>query len=223
MTIDPHVSPSQILSISPSPTKEDEFGLHWTFEDFEPNEDIRISYLAYDAETRIRYFQAAILNAKGDRPVHWALHTVSERVIARALSDMYVCAFLIDDYDSALMACDWALEIERETGNLPNFIVGERNEWGKMNGNLRGNDIPWEVARAVALIRLGRIEEMKEYAENTVIIEIEKFIADHTDNNTWFYRDYIEREIDPDNQGLGFPDPRSLKSMHSEIRALAKH
>ena len=61
------------------------------------------------------------------------------------------------------MACDWALSIEKKVGNLPNMLINERNSWGKSAGNWGGIDVPWEMARAVTLMRLGGREEASDY------------------------------------------------------------
>ena len=131
MKLDPAIEPSQVLSISPEGYQADSDGYDWTLTDFEPKENIRIDYQAYTAQERIRQRQAQFLNAKGDMSIPQVCYRLSEQELGWLLTDLYVCGVLIDDYDTALMSCDWALSIEKKNGDLPNSLINERDSWGK--------------------------------------------------------------------------------------------
>ena len=109
MRLEPAIEPSQILGINPEGYEKDDEGYHWILTNFEPDKNIRINYQAYTTQERIRQLQARFLNAKGDGPIPDVCYRLSEMELKWLLSNLYVCGVMIDDYETALMACDWAL------------------------------------------------------------------------------------------------------------------
>jgi len=230
MKLDPAIESSQVLSINPEGDVVDADGYHWVLTNFEPDRNIRISYLAYTAQERIRQLQARFLNAKGDMSVPSVHYRFSERELGRLLSDLYVCGTMIGDHDIALMACDWALSIEKKFGDLPNMLVNQRVKWGKPAGNWGGDDVPWEMARAVTLKRLGRIEETSDYFTQETHPAMEAYLLDQARDDdryrggkSWFYKRYLAPEVEfpalPED--VRFPDPRCLLSEYRELVRLA--
>lgn len=127
------------------------------------------------------------------------------------------------------MACDWALSIEKKIGDLPNMLVNQRVKWGKPAGNWGGNDVPWEMARAVALKRLGRIEEASSYFAQETLPAMEAYLLDqakeddrYRSGKSWFYKRYLAPDVEfQDIQGdIQFPDPRCLMSEYNSLKEL---
>lgn len=226
MKLDPDIEPSQVLAIKPEGYKIDAEGHHWILTNFEPDRNIKIGYLAYTARERIRQLQARFLNAKGDGPVPNVRHRLSEQELGWLLTDLYVCGTMIDDYDTALMACDWALSIEKKMGDLPNSLMNERDSRGKPNANWGGDDVPWEMARVVALLRLGRSDEACEYfAQETISAMEAYFPSRQRDPNcvggrSWFYDTYLApgTQFNDLPAGTQFPDPRCLMTEYKEMK-----
>ena len=229
MKLDPAIEPPQVLSISPEGYQADSNGYHWTLTDFEPNKNIRIDYQAYAAQERIRQRQAQFLNAKGDMSIPQVCYRLSEQELGWLLTDLYVCGVMIDDYDTALMACDWALSIEKKNGDLPNSLINERDNWGKPNKNWGGDDVPWEMARTVALLRLGRSDEALEYFAAETILAMEAYFPSRqrdpncVGGRSWFYDTYLVpgTQFNDLPAGTQFPDPRCLLSEYNRLRDLA--
>lgn len=222
MAIDPDIQESQIKSITPYRDYEDDRGLHWEFTDFEPHEDIRIAYQAYTPHTRIRQLQAYICKEKDDQPMRRIAKRENIGHLGNALTDLYLCAWLIDDYETMLMACDWALLMEAELENLPNRLANEYDSWGQLTINWSGNDLPWEMAKAMALIRLDRMEEAREYTRKTALTAIESYFEAHSKKTkgNWYYRTYLsmEAEFDCEAPDVHFPDARSIKCEYTRLR-----
>ena len=185
--------------------------------------------MAYTAQERIRQLQARFLNAKCDGPIPDVCYWLSEQKLGWLLTDLYVCGTLIDDYDTALMACDWALSIEKKNGDLPNSLMNERDKCGKPNANWGGDDVPWEMARVVALERLGRRDEALDYfAQETLPVMEAYFPSRQWDPNavggrSWFYDTYLAPGTQFNNlpAGTQFPGPRCLLSEYNRLKELA--
>jgi hypothetical protein len=229
MKLDPAIEPSQVLSISPGGYQTDSNEYHWTLTDFEPNRNIRIEYQAYTAKERIRQRQAQFLNAKGDMSIPQVCYRLSEQELGWLLTDLYVCGTKTNDYHTALMACDWALSIEKKKGDLPNSLINERDSGGKPNKNWGGDDVPWEMARAVALLRLGRQEEASDYFAQTTLPVMEAYLLDQAKDDdryrgkkSWLYRTYLAPDIKFQDlpEGVQFPDPRCLLSEYNFLKEL---